>query len=574
MEDLLKLDSCRPEGRGAVILDREVVTPLVWKEWDQALRLHPDQQFRAYISDGIRNGFRLGFDYDAQCKPLDRNMRSAIRQPEVVEEYLAVECGEGRIVGPLDPQEWKGVMTSSFGVIPKGNTGKWRLIVDLSAPEGRSVNDAIRPEWCSLSYCGVEDAAKEIKIQGQDSVLTKIDIKSAYRVVPVHPEDRWLLGMKWDGKLFVDTTLPFGLRSAPKIFTAIADAAEWIVRQAGVRFIIHYLDDFLTIGTAGTDEGKQGLVILLGVFRRLGLPVAEEKLEGPCTSLTFLGVEIDTHAMELRLPQAKLRELQVLITSWQGRKSCKRNDLESLTGKLSHACKVVQPGKTFMRRMFELLKGTRQAYHHIRLNAAFRADLMWWARFLHDWNGLAILPGVRSQEAQIKLVTDASGSFGCGALWHAKWFQWKWSPRERDREVMEASITFKELLPIVIGGALWGPQWRNLGVVVQCDNQGAVAVVNTGYSKVPQLMHLVRCLFFIRATFQFTLRAIYIPGQENILADAISRDNLNVLFSQVPEAKQGRCMVPQQLVDVLVGVQPDWASQVWSQQFVNCLQQV
>ena len=78
--------------------------------------------------------------------------------------------------------------------------------------------------------------------------MAKVDAKSAYRNVPVHPDDRWLMGMMWDGALYVDTALPFGLRSAPKIFTAIANAVEWIVRQEGVKVAIHCLDDFLVVG--------------------------------------------------------------------------------------------------------------------------------------------------------------------------------------------------------------------------------------------------------------------------------------------------------------------------------------
>ena len=54
--------------------------------------------------------------------------------------------------------------------------------------------------------------------------MAKFDLKSAYRNVPVHPDDRGLLGMLWDDQLYVDSTLPFGLRSAPKIFNALADA--------------------------------------------------------------------------------------------------------------------------------------------------------------------------------------------------------------------------------------------------------------------------------------------------------------------------------------------------------------
>ena len=103
--------------------------------------------------------------------------------------------------------------------------------MDMSSPEGGSVNDGIPEELCSLSYVGIKDAARAILDRGRGAMMAKVDVKSAYRNIPVHPEDRWMMGMKWEGALFVDTCLPFGLRSAPKIFTAIADAVEWIVRR-------------------------------------------------------------------------------------------------------------------------------------------------------------------------------------------------------------------------------------------------------------------------------------------------------------------------------------------------------
>ena len=86
-----------------------------------------------------------------------RNMASAQAHPEVVSKYLSEECAKGRVVGPIEPIYLPQVHTSSFGVIPKGNTGKWRLIVNLSAPEGASVNDGISEEWCSLSYISIHD---------------------------------------------------------------------------------------------------------------------------------------------------------------------------------------------------------------------------------------------------------------------------------------------------------------------------------------------------------------------------------------------------------------------------------
>lgn len=102
------------------------------------------------------------------------------------------------------------------------------------------------------------------------------------------------------------------------------------------------------------------------------------------------------------------------------------------------------------------------------------------------------------------------------------------------------SITLKELLPIVFAFAVWGHCWRNSSVTVLCDNQGAVAVINSGYSKAQSMMHLLRCLFFIRARYNISLWVVYLPGKQNILADAICRDHLSTLFSQVPSARMNR----------------------------------
>ena len=118
------------------------------------------------------------------------------------------------------------------------------------------------------------------------------------------------------------------------------------------------------------------VTLLLSVFEHLGIPVAVDKLEGPAPVITFLGIELDTIKGITRLPTRKLEELQSLVTTWVGRKSCRKWDLELLVGKLQHACKVVRPGQTFLRRMFELLCGVSKKHHHIHINHAFCSDLM------------------------------------------------------------------------------------------------------------------------------------------------------------------------------------------------------
>ena len=105
----------------------------------------------------------------------------------------------------------------------------------------------------------------------------------------------------------------------------------------------------------------------------------------------------------------------------------------------------------------------------------------------------------------------------------------------------EESIVLKELLPIVLACAIWGKRWGGRMVTVHCDNMGAVALVNSGYSKIQQIMHLLRCLFFIRALYQMELWAVHVPGRDNTLADALSRNNF---FSQVPEARDKQAGIP------------------------------
>ena len=106
--------------------------------------------------------------------------------------------------------------------------------------------------------------------------------------------------------------LPFGLRSACKIFNAVADAVEWILREVGVATVFHYLDDFLIIGAPHSDKCAQALSLLIYTFRELGLPIALDKLEGPIAALPFLGLELDSKLLEVRLPADKLAEIHSL----------------------------------------------------------------------------------------------------------------------------------------------------------------------------------------------------------------------------------------------------------------------
>jgi len=211
--------------------------------------------------------------------------------------------------------------------------------------------------------------------------------------------------MQWRGQFFIDAVLPFGLRSAPLIFTTVADALEWVLRSRGVKYIYHYIDDFVVLAPPNSDSCGNGLLALQQTCSELGVILATDKTEGPSSCLTVLGIEIDSTAMELRLPQDKLTCLTSLLNTWHGKKAGVRCELESLAGMLQHACKVVRPGRIFLRRIYDLLATTSHFKPHftVRLNRECRADIDWWQKFIAIWNGISLMRQVHALDPDVHL---------------------------------------------------------------------------------------------------------------------------------------------------------------------------
>ena len=153
----------------------------------------------------------------------------------------------------------------------------------------------------------------------------------------------------------MDTCLPFGLRSAPYLFNRLSEAIHWIlVHKYGVCHLLHYLDDFLTAGPPDSTICSNNLNSMLSLCERINAPIKLSKIEGPSTSITFLGIQLDTITMEASItPQCKYAILAELNQLYR-RCGCKKRELLSLIGKLSFACKVVPSGRVFLRRLIDL----------------------------------------------------------------------------------------------------------------------------------------------------------------------------------------------------------------------------
>jgi len=284
----------------------------------------------------------------------------------------------------------------------------------------------------------------------------------------------------------MDTTLPFRLRSAPKIFCSLADALEWVLLENGVTNSIHYLDDFLTMGRPNSKECQENLDTMISICRRLGLPLSIHKIEGPSMTIVFLGIELDSELLLIRIPEDKLTQLVSTLNDWTQKKACTKRQLPSLIGQLSHVCKAIPAGRAFLRRMIDLSCKPRKMGHWVRLNSEFHSDLLWWKTFIASWNGTTMMAALNlPTEPDAVLWSDASGSWGCGAYSGVQWFQCKWSDTWQP-----FAIAVKELLPIAIACGLWGHLWKHKTILAKCDNMGVVHILHSRTSKDPVIMHL------------------------------------------------------------------------------------
>ena len=120
-----------------------VSTPLLADTWHQALLTHPDREWASHLVTGIREGVRIGLLANSNCQSIVGNFPSAATHCEVVSSFLASQVEAGYIIGPLPAHVCSNVVTSRMAVVPKSTPGKFRVIVDLSAPAHNSVNDNI-----------------------------------------------------------------------------------------------------------------------------------------------------------------------------------------------------------------------------------------------------------------------------------------------------------------------------------------------------------------------------------------------------------------------------------------------
>ena len=497
-------------------------------------------------------GFRINYSGTTTQSSI-KNLKSANLHLSELKEKINKEVSLERMVGPFDTQPLNNFKISPVGLIPKSD-GSWRLITHLSYPPGSSVNDGIDKNICSVTYTSFDEVSQMIFKLGKGALMAKRDIKSAFRLLPIHPNDFHLLGIKVEGNYYVDTMLPMGLSLSCSLFEKFATFIHWLVQfVTDIHSIDHYLDDFIMAGADGTENCQTLVLNFSNLCEEIGIPIAENKSVGPTTVLVFLGLEIDSLAMTIRIPLNRIEELRQLLEKMLSKRKVTLEQLQKLVGKLNFFCRAIRSSRAFLRRFYDAMVPLKKAHHRLHVNAELRQDMQLWLIFLEDYNGLSyIQDDVWISSECLQLFTDSSGAagLGCGCYFAGKWAFYQW-PKQWHNQSILSDITFLEMVPVLLAINLWGRELSKKRILLRIDNEALVSVLNKQSSKSKRLMILVRKFVLFSMMLEIVFKAVHISTYHNGIADSISRMQWTRLRQLAPEAAVDPEPIPQTFQNLL-----------------------
>ena len=311
-------------------------------------------------------------------------------------------------------------------MVPKHKPGEFRLIHHLSYPKGDSANDFIDPKLCSVSYTRFDAAVHMVQRLGKGALLGKSDLKHAFRLIPVAKADFPLLGFKFDGYFFFFLIGHFLLAVVFHVpcLRVLPHFYSLLVTNLTVGELEHYLDDFIFGGKANTNHCAVIMANFQSCCQRLGVPISEEKTEGPATVIVFLGLELDSELMEVPIQIEKVQKLLSQIHKTLEQKSIKLQDLQSLIGSLNFMCRAIPPGRASLCRLINATCGVTKPFYHVHIISGMQHDLHTWLDFFQTFNGVSCFNDhFWCSNADVSLYTDSAAGYGNG---FGAYFQGSW----------------------------------------------------------------------------------------------------------------------------------------------------
>lgn len=422
-------------------------------------------------------------------------------------EELALLVSKGAITR-LEPTTPVAGFYSTVFLVPK-KEGRWRPVINLKA-----LNSWVQPQHFKME--GIH-TLRELLVR--NDWLAKLDLKDAYFTVPIHRDHQKYLRFVVEQVHYQFTCLPFGLSCAPWAFTKVLRPVAAFLRTLGVRMIV-YIDDMLIMGES-PDVVRDHVTAMVALLEGLGFIVNTDKsVLSPTQQLEFLGLQVSSVDLHLRLPGEKIKQIRVEASQLLRAEICTARKLAQFIGRLNATAQAVFPAPLFYRHLQRDLQQTLsqngQDYNSsLQLSREAREEIQWWQQHLSQWNGRSL---IRHQE-QMVICSDASLA-GWGAVCGKTRTGGPWSPSEQELhinclELKAATLALQSLVKDRTG----------ISVLLQLDSQTAVSYINhLGGTVSPQLTDLAKNLWLWSLCRDLVLTAQHIPGVDNQIADSESRE--------------------------------------------------
>ena len=434
-----------------------------------------------------------------------------------------------RYAGPFESIPFKDdYIQSPIGLVPKDNGKKTRLIFHLSYPRGTgtSVNARTPAEMSTVAYPSFNEAVKLCITEGRFCKIGKSDFLVSSSVSCTH-------------------------------FQAFSDAVSHIVRYFTHKENVNYLDDFLFAALLKRHCDEQ-LRIFMDICRRIRFPVSEEKTFWGTTKLSFLGLLIDTATQQIWVPDEKWRRAIEMINFALNKPNRKitLKQLQRLCGFLNFINKCIIPGRAFTRRLYAHGNKLSKPNHHLYVRREMRLDLEMWLLFLEDRTNVA-RPFFHFDDSYTSetlfFYTDASSSKGCGGVCQQDWYMMDWQDEIIEQEI-KLSINYLELYALLVAVDCWIDRFANKRVMIFCDNQSVMHMVNNTTSSCINCMVLIRMLVLLLLKNNVHLTVRYVRSSKNCYADLLSRlkykEFLQLARSEKRVFHKKPTLVPEYLRDI------------------------
>ena len=483
----------------------------------------------------LRYGWPIETTNLMELHSIPENQKGARENFESLTDYVSKELAQKSILGPFSKNPFgKAARFSPIDAIPKKDSEDKRIILNLSfPPEGGSVNDAVSKDTylgvdTKLTFPTVDDVCKLVLYHGTGCALMKTDLKKYYRQIYYDLGCVHLTGFSIvspEGKTFLywDITLSMGLRIACYIAQRVSNAIMYIFAKKD-HTGVNYIDDLAAV--ARWSRAFVTFKDLTDILARLGMWEAVHKRFEPDVVMPFLGVNIHTIKLIIFLTAERVADIRNETSLWLDKNNASRKDVQKLVGKLNFAATTVRSGRLFYSRILNFLRTLPKHGIHT-IPGYVKKDIAWWHKFLLQYDGVSLIHEPEWRSIDSVISTDAClvglGGFSTlGEYFHCK-IPDQWSS-------LKLSINELECFAVVLALRIWGPQLAGLNILLHCDNESTVAVVNRGKAKHTFTQACLREIMFLAGQFSFQVRVPFIPGVTNRIADCLSRWSLGQSF--------------------------------------------